>query len=186
MDIHVVSRPKPGEIECGDQYLVLEENSHTLLAVIDGLGHGPNAAIAANATCEFIRHNTEKNPEQIILECDKAINHTRGVALTILKIDRGSHELYYAGVGNVEMYAKSAAPIRPINYPGVVGHRIRRLQETRHKINKGDLLTVFTDGISSRFDLKNYLDLDARRAAETIMLDHSKDHDDATCAVILY
>ena len=41
-------RPMPGEMVSGDQYVVWPLPDGVLLAVVDGLGHGPAAAAAAS------------------------------------------------------------------------------------------------------------------------------------------
>src|SRR5918998_2084006 len=43
------SRPRPGEETNGDAYFIREHNGETLLAVVDGLGHGRGASEAALA-----------------------------------------------------------------------------------------------------------------------------------------
>ncbi len=185
MIIHVASRPKPGETECGDGYAVIQDNGVTVVAVTDGLGHGPEAAKASRAACRVIEENPGLNPTQMIAECDKAIAHTRGVAMAILKIDEEG-QMIYAGVGNVELKCASKKPIRPINYPGVVGRRVRKVKESVHGLSRGDLLILYTDGISHSFDPDLYKDKSARRTANDLVKEYGKSHDDATCAAILY
>jgi len=119
--------------------------------------------------------------------CSQTISHSRGTAIIIIRINTVSHEMTYIGVGNVEMQSISQGSIRPVNIPGIVGRRInRRVRTSSYKLNKGDILTIFTDGISSHFDLEEYSGLDAQTLAETILVKHSKDHDDATCVTIRY
>jgi len=44
----MVSLPKPGETECGDRAVAVERDGElALFGVIDGLGHGEAAAVAA-------------------------------------------------------------------------------------------------------------------------------------------
>ncbi len=186
MQIGSVSRPKPGERECGDQFVVIENCDKMVVAVVDGLGHGPKAAVAAIAACDFVKENAFVGLEKLISDCSRAISSTRGVALTLLRIDTENHELTYAGIGNVEMHSISKLGVRPVNLPGIVGGRIRRIQEMSYTLSPGDVLAIFTDGISNRFSLEKYSKLEAQAMAEAIFEEHAKDHDDATCVTIRY
>ena len=50
-------RPISGETESGDQYVVHSWPGGALLAVIDGLGHGPGDPLAAKeAVAVFLEH----------------------------------------------------------------------------------------------------------------------------------
>ena len=186
MQIEGISRPRVGERVCGDHYEVIPWGEEILIAVADGLGHGPEAAQAAQAACLFVKENAGEKLESLMLKCNRAITHTRGVALTIIRINPEVHSLAYIGVGNVEMQSLSQEPIRPINIPGIVGSKIRRVQETRHVLTPGDLLAVFTDGISNRFQLEKYRRQELKTIARTILEEHGKAHDDATCVIVAY
>ncbi len=54
------SRPYIGEKSNGDGYFVYEDQAGLLVAVADGLGHGPEAARASDAAMEHIRANRKK------------------------------------------------------------------------------------------------------------------------------
>lgn len=186
MKIAAQSRPKPGESECGDGHLILEFEAETLVAVADGLGHGSKAAEASGATCAFIKENAALKLTNLIERCSKAISHTRGVALTVLRINHDKREIEYAAVGNVEARAISKSPFHPVNAPGIVGSRVRTVQEMKFPVFTGDLIVVFTDGISSRFHIEDYRDKDEDYIARYLIQNYGKDHDDATCIVIKY
>jgi len=187
MQIGKAGRPKPGEVVCGDWYSINNnDEDEVLIAVADGLGHGPLAADAAREACEFVQTLRGENLEQLIIECGTRISATRGVALTLLRILRNTDEMHYAAVGNVELRAISQNPIKPINYPGIVGRKIRRIRQTSHRLTGGDIIVIFTDGVSSRFNLEDYKHLDAQDIANQIIENHGKLHDDATCIAIKY
>lgn len=186
MNIGKSSRPKPGETECGDGYLVLENGNKVLIAVADGLGHGSGAAKASRAACRYIEEHGEDPLTDILEGCGKAIRGTRGVALTLLRILKDEQTLCYAGVGNVEMAAKTLNPIRPTNCPGIVGGRISRVKESRHPFNPGDFISVYTDGVSNSISLGELEALDAQTAADKIVEVFGQEHDDATCVVVKF
>ncbi len=185
--IGCASRPKPGEEVCGDRWLVVPRDEGLLVAVADGLGHGPQAAAAATAACRCLEQGAASAPlDDLLRECDRAIAATRGAAVTVCFVDVVRGELRHAGVGNVEVHALAAAPIRPVTMPGVVGGGFRRAVQTAFPLHAGDLVAVFSDGVSSRLQLERYRHRDAQAAADAILHDWGKDHDDATCVVIVY
>ena len=58
-------------------------------------------------------------------------------------------EATFVGVGNVELAAVTEDRARPVPVPGVVGGRLRKVTEMRMALRAGDLLVLYTDGIST-------------------------------------
>jgi hypothetical protein len=71
-----------------------------------------------------------------------------------------------------------------ISLPGVVGYRMRKVRVFESELQAGDLVTIFTDGVSSRFPLQPFASLPVEDLAERVETEHCKDHDDATLLVI--
>ncbi len=178
-------RPKPGETVCGDRVVVHEATeTEVLVAVVDGLGHGPLAGEAAEAAARFVIENASLALEELFLSCHRAIKRTRGVAMTVVRVDRSARTLVHAGIGNVDLWAISETPASARPDPGVVGGRVRRVHESRFSIAPGDVFAIVSDGISTRLNLGAYARLGAQSTADAILRDHAKDHDDASCAVL--
>lgn len=186
MKVGIASRPKPGEIQSGDHYLLVEEPERYLVAVADGLGHGPAAAEASKAACSFLALHPAGTPRELIEACSQAIRHTRGAALTVMAFDLSRHQVSYAGVGNVETVSKTVDYVRTVNSPGIVGRNLRTILQTSDRVHPGDIFVLYSDGISSRFRLEDYLALEPQPMADAILANHAKDHDDATCLVLRY
>lgn len=180
------SRPKPGESVCGDSFVICHGENEIVVAVADGLGHGFEAAEASQMACEFVRANSHKEVDLIIEECSKVISSSRGAAMSVVKIHSDSETLCYSAVGNVELRALSRSPINTVNYPGIVGKKIRRLSRSSHKLHKGDVFVLFTDGISSRLDIEEYKNMDPQSMADRIVAEQGKHHDDATCLTLRF
>ncbi len=183
MEIAVAQRPAVNESVCGDATEVVREGE-TLIAVADGLGHGPDAAEAAQAFCRYVRENPSLGLEDIIMGASQEISRTRGVACALVRIDAAERLMTFVGVGNIEVQAVSVADIHPICLPGIVGQRVRKLQSFEYELHPGDLIVVYSDGISSRFDLRQMRHADVQALADAVLVEHGKDHDDATCVVI--
>ena len=177
-----------GEQVCGDA-VAIERNDEagmTHIAVVDGLGHGEAANAAAMAFVEYFREHM--TPDMALVDMlqkvSRAIERTRGVAASVIRLDGVNRQMQYAGVGNVELSAVSASPIRPISKPGIVGRRMGRLMLFEYALHPGDLLAVFTDGISSRFNLESMRNLELSALCRELMSQWGKDHDDATVVTI--
>lgn len=175
-----------GETICGDAVSIVEEteNGITHIAVVDGLGHGPNANKAALAFVEFFQSALHIPIPQMLHNASVAISKTRGVAASVLRLDANRKTVQFAGVGNVELTAIGAVPIRPISKAGIVGRRIGRIVQFEYPLHTGDLLTIFTDGISSRFNLEPLRKLDTQSLCNQILSEWGKNHDDATVLAI--
>lgn len=184
--IGTAQRSCVGERVCGDAFAVWSEDGRTTVAVADGLGHGPLAAEAAEAFCAHAEENGASALEEIMRTAQARLAGTRGVAAALLRIDDRDGFVEYAGVGNIELVAESRVPIRPVSMPGIVGQRVRKITPFRYDMDGGAIIAVFSDGISSRWELSAYKGLEPQEIAEAILHDHGKTHDDATCVVVRY
>lgn len=181
----VVCRPKVSRPISGDAYLIQETGSTALIAVMDGLGSGEEAAQAAQRAREQVLALLEAPLPAILGACHQALRDTRGVVMGILRLDFRVGEFVFAGVGNVGIHVRSATgDIRPISRNGIVGHRLPQVHEFRYPYTPGDLFALHSDGISSRFSLSGYRlilpDEDLQQVAWQIAQDFGKDEDDVT------
>ncbi len=184
MEIGVAQRPAQGETLCGDAYAVVRCGNRTLVALADGLGHGPEAARAAEAFCSHAREAADRPLDAILASADRVVAGTRGVAAALLRLDPPGH-FEFAGVGNVVLRALSRRPIHPLSVAGTLGRRsARRLRCERFEVDRGDLLVLYTDGVSGRWDLSPLRGEPTERLARELLDVHGRAHDDATCLVV--
>jgi phosphoserine phosphatase RsbX len=156
LDWGIAARALPGEERSGDDHFVAETTTGWLLAVADGLGHGPEAAAASTVFVEVLKRHVEEQPVELIRLCHEAMKDTRGSAATVVTIDRMRCLLSWAGVGNVEGVIRHAHPAAsPTEYitmrGGIVGYRIPGLQPAFLQLFDGDILALATDGINGDF-----------------------------------
>src|SRR5271170_7471060 len=181
------SRPRPGENVCGDRLLAVDVNgTGALIGVLDGLGHGAEAAEAANRGVEVLRNARSEPLDVLVQRCHRALSGTRGAAMTLARIDFQTDTLSWVGVGNVaaDLVAKHPAGVEVrSSVPlagGIVGYRIPEVVVSQDfPIRPGDLLGIASDGID-----ENHLDgidfaAPALTIAEQILHSHAKDNDDA-------
>ncbi|MCP4675930.1 MAG: SpoIIE family protein phosphatase [Deltaproteobacteria bacterium] len=155
-------------------------------ALADGLGHGPMAEEASLAFCEYVKAHPTDDLEDIIRDAGTAIAKTRGVAAAVVRIDLEKQSISFAGIGNIELQSVSKQPIRPVCTPGIIGRPLRKVVQFDYELNLGDLLAMYSDGISSRFSLSEYRYNEVQAVADTILANHGKAHDDATCIVFRF
>lgn len=174
-------RPLPGYRICGDVCVVVPFPEGTLLCLADGLGHGDAAHASAQVACDHARAHAGEALETIVHGMDAALSGMRGAAVSLLAILPGAGRALFAGIGNVELRAASSERIAPPTTPGIVGRGVRKVRVWDYPVAAGDLLVLFSDGISSRFDLDELAHLEPQALAEGVVARHQKAHDDACC-----
>ena len=174
--------------ESGDQYLVSRtEDGGVLVAVVDGLGHGPEAASAAKTAIAVLEAGPERELGARFLRCHERLRDTRGVVLSLGLFATGS--LTWLGVGNVDgvlLRSGLSTPQQLLVRSGVVGRRLPSLELSRLTVARGDTLILATDGIDQGFAGDPGIALAAPPTAERILADHGKETDDALVLVVRY
>lgn len=188
----VASRPIPGEIESGDLHVVATHGDGVLAAVIDGLGHGPDAAVAAQRAAGILSDTPGQPVRELVDRCHAALRSSRGAVMTIAAIDARNDQLTWTGIGNVEAVlsraAADAVPPRETIVPraGVVGYQLPALREITLPIARGDVLVLATDGVHRDFILESPLETSAQGYARHLLDQYGEDSDDALVLVVRY
>jgi len=187
MKFGIVERPCLGETVSGDAWFVREYDNKTLIAVVDGLGHGQGAAPVAQKAVRYLEEHYREGLTEIIQGCHQALKGTRGVALGLALIDHQRATLTYVGIGNIEIRMVGEKSQSLVSMPGVVGYYVRKIRPEEIAYHPGDLVIMHSDGLSARFSLDDYPSLirkDPQQIAEAIFRDHARGHDDATIVVM--
>jgi len=186
VDIGTAQRPADGETVSGDAFLVVRAEPRVLLAVADGLGHGPHAAHAANTLTKYIQEHSTESLEMLLRGADRAVASTRGAAVMLARVDKETSTIDVAGVGNVALRSWSKERIQPLPARGVLGRGVRHVRIFRYNLAEGDLFALYTDGIAGSFDIDSVRHQDATTIARAVLEGFRKPHDDATCVVVRY
>ncbi len=177
----VATRNHPGERVCGDAYVISPFDGGLLVAVIDGLGHGEEAALAARVAVAAIESRAGQRLSAIVEGCHAAMRRTRGAALALVSITGDT--LTWIGVGNVEaVLFRAAFGVRRealVPRAGVVGYQLPPLREAQLAVGAGDLLVLASDGISSRYAEQSPRAVQAQEAAHEVLDRHWGGVDDA-------
>jgi phosphoserine phosphatase RsbX len=188
----IAARPLRGETVSGDLALVERKEHAYLLAGIDGLGHGPEAASAAEAAGRTIVDNVAEPLNALLVLCHEALTKTRGAAVTLVRIDAEEARLSWVGVGNVEafLFRSSSEGTRAIDSPilsgGIVGYQLPRLTMRSAVLQRGDLVIMATDGIARTFTERLRPSEDIVTIADGILESCNKGSDDALVMVTRY
>jgi phosphoserine phosphatase RsbX len=179
----------PGQDESGDHHLICCNQSGILVAAIDGIGHGEEAANAAKAAVCILKARAEEPVISLVERCHEGLRSTRGVVLSLASIDPGHGMMTWLGVGNVQGVLMRAGAQKGsvqevlLLRGGVVGSQLPALQAAVLPIARGDTLVFVTDGIRGEF-VHGLSALESpQRAADKILKHHSRGNDDALVLV---
>ena len=184
--IAVAERPYPGEPVSGDAWQVDWDGDVCRIAVVDGLGHGPQAAAAALAATADLAAHPGRDPAAAVQGCHEALTGTRGAALLIVGVDLRDRQLTIAGVGNVEAQLwQNGRTQHLMSDRGIVGSVLPRIRPVVVDLDATWLLLMYTDGIRNRFDLGTVRETapEGQGCAEAVLNAWSRATDDATVLV---
>ncbi len=179
----------PGQRHSGDKCLVKGVPAGALLAAVDGLGHGREAAAAAGIAVGVLRHHAREPLLDLVSQCHEALRDSRGVVMSLARYNAHEGTLSWVGVGNVRGVvirspsSRGKDPLRLLTRAGVVGAHLPSLHVATVPVQAGDTLVLVTDGIAGDFDR----DLDGlapvRTLADGILARHGRPTDDALVLV---
>ena len=210
-DVGFVTRCKNGESICGDQCVISTEEGEKTIVLSDGLGSGVKANILSTLTATMLSRMMSGNvpldecvttvAETLPMCKDRKLAYatftivkTKGEAVALVQYD--NPRAVYVHGGKVQRYSYSAHFIQD-----------KELHESRFQFDVGDMLILFSDGVSEagrglttlagwpenemhEFIERNYSpDLSAQSMAARILscvqsLDLDVMHDDTTIAVL--
>jgi len=180
----------PGQGESGDRHLLRCGGDGILIAAIDGIGHGEEAAYAAEAAVAILKASPEEPVISLVERCHEGLRSTRGVVLSLASVDPKHGLMTWLGVGNVQAVLMRAGAQKGsvgevlLLRGGVVGSQLPALQAAVLPIRKGDTLVFVTDGIRGEF-VEGLSALESpQRAADKILKRHGRGDDDALVLVV--
>jgi anti-sigma regulatory factor (Ser/Thr protein kinase) len=187
LNVGVVCVPKAGEEVCGDAWAIVHQADYSLVMVADGLGHGPQAAEAANTAARLLYAHPTESPVALLERMHNSLRHTRGAAIAIAEVHYERQEVTFAGVGNIAGTIVTAETTRHLmSYNGTVGHQVRKVQALPYAWSDSGLLILHSDGLGSRWDLKAYPGVMKRHPsllAGVLYRDFVRGRDDVTVLV---
>lgn len=165
--VGAIAVPYPGENICGDSWFAAETSAGMVLFLADGLGHGPLAAEASQATVEAVRGVRERSPEEILKRVQDSTAHTRGSVAFAASIDLQEGCLLSSGFGNIDARIISTRGEQKhlLSQQGTLGtqvHLARRFRANVTEWSQGDVLCLASDGLSVRWQPEEFPGLFSR------------------------
>lgn len=180
-----ITRAMTGQTVCGDAHAFRDDDGVRTMLVADGLGHGPLAAAASQAAVRAFLDAPLDGPAVLLRQVHRGLGGTRGAAVAVAQL-RGA-TLIHAGLGNIAGTVHGERTRSLVSQPGIAGSHAPSLQETVLPVSPGDVVTMFSDGLTPKADLRSYAGL-SRRAplvvAGVLMRDLAVRRDDACVAVL--
>jgi anti-sigma regulatory factor (Ser/Thr protein kinase) len=177
-------QPIEGELVCGDAWALAMSKGKASVLLIDGLGHGLAASDAAHAGSAAFAEQAFDEPVALMATLHAAMNGTRGGAAAIAQYDSHAGALRYAGIGNIAGNLVTLDSSRGLaSHPGIVGVQTRRAQAFDFPDAQGKLMLMYSDGLISRWNLRDYPGLASRHPAVVTALlhrDFNRGRDDVT------
>jgi anti-sigma regulatory factor (Ser/Thr protein kinase) len=188
-----VTVPRGGGGESGDAWAVTTDpsaNSTFAAVIVDGLGHGPEAASAAARAIEVFERQAAAGLSPLpdfTRQAHQAMLGTRGGVLGVCLID---HDVVtYTGVGNTTgRILGGPRGQHLIGQHGTLGTHLAppTPKHATYARSTGATLILTTDGIDTRWDPAVYPELLSQHpavVAATLHRDHARSADDATILV---
>jgi hypothetical protein len=188
----VAARSRRGETTSGDLAVVVLLPDGALVAGIDGLGHGREAARAARRAANVVREHPGRDLVLLVERCHAALRGTRGAAISLAFVSPATSGMTWAGVGNVEgrLVSGDPAATRPKASlalgNGVPGHQLPSVRTATLEVRPGDVVVLATDGIAPAFADCLEVSGSAQAISERILADHGRSSDDALVVAVRY
>jgi anti-sigma regulatory factor (Ser/Thr protein kinase) len=179
-------RPIAGETECGDVFAVAETDGTLTGVLCDGLGHGPLAAIAANAAVKAVLDGPADEPAAAVARAHSRMSHTRGGALAVVQVT--GRKVTFCGLGNVAAVILADGGRKSmLSVPGIAGHQARAIRQFEYDAPPGAAIILHSDGLSSRWGPEALPGLNTRDplvAAAALLAEAGTRRDDASVLVL--
>ena len=181
-----------GQEISGDGCVVKVCQGSVLVAVMDGLGHGEEAAAAAKIAADICESNAGEDLVVLFKRTHEALRQSRGAVMSVAQLNSITATMTWLGVGNVAGFLARANPaMRPrkeslLVRPGVLGGVLPTLDACTVPLVRGDTLALATDGIRSGFDEEIDPQERPKESVAKILAKYSRDNDDALVLIARY
>jgi len=181
-------RPCGGEWESGDGFLVKLPSEKAVIAVVDGVGHGSEAARATRTALAVVDSFAHAPALELLYRCHEALRATRGVVMTVAWIDAYRRTLQWMGIGNVAttLIRGNGSSTREhlATRGGLLGHQIPNVAVASMPISPGDSLVFITDGVDWDPRTGTFPATDPEETARLLLEQHGNCGDDALALVV--
>ncbi|PKM77104.1 MAG: hypothetical protein CVU90_08875 [Firmicutes bacterium HGW-Firmicutes-15] len=188
LEVGVATRAHPLMVVNGDDYVIKQWGENLLVAVIDGLGHGPLAHKAAHTARQYIENHFDQPVSAIFNGVGRACRGTRGVVMALAKFEWGLEKLSFASIGNIETRVfENQEKLNIIVRRGVIGFNAPNPLVIQNSWNPKNIMVMHSDGMKSHWKWDDFPDLKDKSAmfiAQSLLNNLDREDDDATVVVV--
>ncbi|WSW50223.1 SpoIIE family protein phosphatase [Streptomyces platensis] len=150
-EVGAICLPADREELSGDACAVVDQGTTRTAIVVDGLGHGPQAAEAAQAAIRSFHRAPDLPLPALLTALHRALRRTRGAAVGLLRLHPGQAE--YSGIGNVRVLTLTPLDVghRLTGQPGIAGLNMATPQVRSFPVPPGATAVLHSDGIDQRW-----------------------------------
>ncbi|MFW9996459.1 MAG: ATP-binding protein [Candidatus Odinarchaeota archaeon] len=188
LDIGVATRPHPRFTMNGDAFIIKKWSQSALAGVIDGLGHGQFAFKASSTARAYIEKHFDQSLLNIFQGVGRACRSTRGVVMALVRFNWSERRVIHASIGNIT--TKIISDQKPVHLTirrGIIGVNAPLPQINEYLWEPGQIMILFSDGLTSRWDWKDFSYLASQKAeaiARELLKKLAKYNDDVTVLVV--
>jgi anti-sigma regulatory factor (Ser/Thr protein kinase) len=147
---------QPGERESGDGWGAWWDDDVLTVVIVDGVGHGPEAAAAAQAGLGVAASEAGADPASLLSDLDRRLHGGRGAVGAVARLEHG--KLVFGGVGNIgARLIRAGRPQGLVSSLGTLGLGQRvRPQTATLPWGAPSTFSAHTDGVRLAWDLSRY------------------------------
>jgi negative regulator of sigma-B (phosphoserine phosphatase) len=182
-------RPCLGERLSGDAVVIQPLDDGLFVAIVDVLGHGPVAHELTHVIDAYLARYGTSDVSGLITRLHQHLKGTRGAAVGLCAMDAATGRVDYVGVGYTALRRFGKTETRLVSQDGVLGQNMRTPRVQTLQLEPGDLIVLYTDGVTGRFTSDDYpgvLRHAPKEVASNIVQRFGKAHDDAACIAVRY
>jgi anti-sigma regulatory factor (Ser/Thr protein kinase) len=187
LEIGAVCKAAPGQDVSGDAWKARCQPDGGLIVIVDGLGHGPAAAEAAQKAVRTFDASSHISPASMVSAMNGALRSTRGAAVAVARIDFTAGTMAFAGIGNISgTLIDGEVTRKTVSHNGIVGHAMRSVQEFVYPCSRNTLVVLHSDGLATNWHLQAYPGLTEKHPgaiAAILYRDFTRGRDDVTVVV---
>ncbi|HEY1064564.1 MAG TPA: SpoIIE family protein phosphatase, partial [Pirellulales bacterium] len=166
----------------------VKEDDRVMMLVVDGLGHGPHAHVAAREAIAALVEHPQAGPLEVMQFAQEKLLPTRGAAVAVAEIIPSTGKVRFVGVGNIGAFIVAGGKTqRMVSLNGVVGVPPFRGRVMDYSFARPATIVFFSDGLQTQTRMDGYEGLannDPAVIAGVLYRDFRRSRDDATAVVV--
>lgn len=187
IEYSVINKPKTYEEVSGDNWAIKLDIDPIKALVIDGIGHGQDAAIPADRAVDIFL--SYKAPlDKLVAIMDINLRKTRGAVLSMVELFPDQEEINFIGIGNIfNRIITKDNTITLLTLYGTVGYILPTLETRMYKWPSRSLFIMHSDGLQTRWNFTDYpclINAHPSIIAAVLYRDYNRGRDDIVVMVI--